>query len=164
MHDGDAPCMSCAGLVGIVPALGMLTTQQNPRGGPIVFPWWQLMLWSLALAFLGVFIAVPLRTQTVIRVRQPQVSPALHCSLPQPGGSALLVLKGQRHWVTVLWQVLHWSVAAPTGAGTAGRCGEAPGRGHQAAESLCCPLLLLGAQDSDCQSAWGLSTAGSSGA
>ena len=33
-----------------------------------MFPWWQLMLWSLALAFLGVFIAVPLRTQTVIKV------------------------------------------------------------------------------------------------
>ena len=52
-----------------MPALGMMTKQQNPMGGPIVFPWWQLMLWSLALAFLGVFIAVPLRTQTVIKVR-----------------------------------------------------------------------------------------------
>ena len=48
----------------------MMNKQQNPAGGPIVFPWWQLMLWSLALAFLGVFIAVPLRTQTVIKVTQ----------------------------------------------------------------------------------------------
>ena len=48
-----------------------------------MFPWWQLMLWSLALAFLGVFIAVPLRTQTVIKVRRPQVSSALRCS-PAP--------------------------------------------------------------------------------
>ena len=62
-----------AGLVGIVPALGMMTTAQNP-GGPIVFPWWKLMLWSLALAFLGVFIAVPLRTQTVIKVRPRRIS------------------------------------------------------------------------------------------
>ncbi len=53
-----------------MPALGMMNKQQNPAGGPIVFPWWQLMLWSLALAFLGVFIAVPLRTQTVIKVTQ----------------------------------------------------------------------------------------------
>lgn len=153
MHDDDAPCMSCAGLVGIVPALGMLTTQQNPRGGPIVFPWWQLMLWSLALAFLGVFIAVPLRTQTVIKVRRPQVSSALHCSPFQPEDSALPCAKGLRDWVTLLWQVLHMSVA--------GRRVLAPGRGHQAAESLCCPLLLLGAQDNDCQSAWSLMTAGS---
>lgn len=63
--------LPCAGLVGIVPALGILTKEQNPAGGPIIFPWWKLMLWSLALAFLGVFIAVPLRTQTVIKVRSP---------------------------------------------------------------------------------------------
>ena len=63
--------LPCAGLVGIVPALGIMTKEQNPAGGPIVFPWWKLMLWSLALAFLGVFIAVPLRTQTVIKVRNP---------------------------------------------------------------------------------------------
>ena len=66
--DSQRSCCA-AGLVGIVPALGMMNKQQNPAGGPIVFPWWQLMLWSLALAFLGVFIAVPLRTQTVIKVR-----------------------------------------------------------------------------------------------
>ena len=63
--------LSRAGLVGIVPALGIMTKEQNPAGGPIIFPCWKLMLWSLALAFLGVFIAVPLRTQTVIKVRSP---------------------------------------------------------------------------------------------
>ena len=80
-----------AGLVGIVPALGMMTKEQNPAGGPIVFPWWKLMLWSLALAFLGVFIAVPLRTQTVIKV----IHASRTCGLPTKDFSA---------WVPRTWQ------------------------------------------------------------
>jgi hypothetical protein len=57
-----------AGLVGIIPALGMMSPEQNPPDGPIVFSPGQLLLWSLGLAFFGVFIAVPLRTQTIIKV------------------------------------------------------------------------------------------------
>ncbi|EIE19928.1 OPT superfamily oligopeptide transporter [Coccomyxa subellipsoidea C-169] len=56
-----------AGLVGIIPALGMMTPRQNPPLGPIVLSPGQLLLWSLGLAFFGVFIAVPLRTQTIIK-------------------------------------------------------------------------------------------------
>jgi len=76
-----------AGLVGIVPALGMMTKEQNPAGGPIVLPWWKLMLWSFALAFLGVFIAVPLRTQTVIKVRHASWTPgwSIKSSFTMPG-------------------------------------------------------------------------------
>ena len=58
-----------AGLVGIIPALGILTPRQNPPLGPIVLSPGQLLLWSLGLAFFGVFMAVPLRTQTIIKVQ-----------------------------------------------------------------------------------------------
>ena len=35
--------------------------------GPVEFSAGQLILWSLALAFIGVFCAVPLRTQTILK-------------------------------------------------------------------------------------------------
>lgn len=56
-----------AGLVGIVPALGMLSPKENPPAGPLRLSFVELMAWSLALAFIGVFLAVPLRTQTIIK-------------------------------------------------------------------------------------------------
>ena len=52
--------------------------------GPISFSGGQLALWSLALAFLGVFCAVPLRTQTILKekLRFPSgVQPVRHTSL-----------------------------------------------------------------------------------
>ncbi|GAA5815109.1 hypothetical protein MFLAVUS_008615 [Mucor flavus] len=55
-----------AGFVGIIPALGQLTAADHPNG-PIVLSAWQLMLWSLGLSFFGVFFAVPLRKQTIIK-------------------------------------------------------------------------------------------------
>lgn len=55
-----------AGFVGIIPALGQLTTFDNPSG-PIILPAWKLMLWSLGLSFIGVFFAVPLRKQAIIK-------------------------------------------------------------------------------------------------
>ena len=55
------------GLVGVIPAMGMMTADQNPPDGPLVLSYGQLVLWSLALAFLGVFCAVPLRTQTILK-------------------------------------------------------------------------------------------------
>jgi uncharacterized oligopeptide transporter (OPT) family protein len=56
--------------VGIVPALGMMTAAQNPPNGAVTFGPGQLLAWSLSLAFFGVFIAVPLRSQTIIKVRE----------------------------------------------------------------------------------------------
>lgn len=56
-----------SGYVGIIPALGMLTPEDNPPDGPVLLNNWQLVLWSLALAYIGVFSAVPLRMQTIVR-------------------------------------------------------------------------------------------------
>ncbi|GAN03520.1 OPT8 oligopeptide transporter [Mucor ambiguus] len=55
-----------AGFVGIVPALSQLTTTDLPTG-PLVLPAWKLILWSQGLAFIGVFFAIPLRKQTIIK-------------------------------------------------------------------------------------------------
>lgn len=55
-----------AGLVGIIPALGLLTPEERPEG-PLVFNTWELLAWCTALAFFGVFVAVPLRYQTIVR-------------------------------------------------------------------------------------------------
>lgn len=54
------------GFVGILPAIGLLTDEE--RGSVDKDQaWWALVLWSLALAFFGVFFAVPLRRQTILR-------------------------------------------------------------------------------------------------
>ncbi|KAI8364695.1 OPT oligopeptide transporter protein-domain-containing protein [Radiomyces spectabilis] len=55
-----------AGFVGVIPALGLLTEEDHP-GGPIVLSFSQLLLWSLGVAFFGVFFAIPLRKETIIR-------------------------------------------------------------------------------------------------
>ncbi|MEM7227626.1 MAG: OPT family oligopeptide transporter [Planctomycetota bacterium] len=52
---------STAGLLAPIPALGMLE-----NGDAIILSYWQLCLWSLAVGFLGVFFAVPLRRQMVV--------------------------------------------------------------------------------------------------
>lgn len=54
------------GFVGIIPALGLLTTDDSPTG-PITLSVWEMVFWSLGVAFFGVFFAVPLRKQTIIR-------------------------------------------------------------------------------------------------
>ncbi|KAK9823302.1 hypothetical protein WJX72_001775 [[Myrmecia] bisecta] len=56
-----------AGLVGVIPALSIMTPEQNPPYGAVTLSAGQLILWSLALAFIGVFCAVPLRVQTILR-------------------------------------------------------------------------------------------------
>ncbi len=48
---------SAAGLLAAIPALGMLGFE---------LAWWQLILWALSVAYLGVFFAVPLRRQMVL--------------------------------------------------------------------------------------------------
>ncbi|KAI8059182.1 OPT oligopeptide transporter protein-domain-containing protein [Gongronella butleri] len=54
------------GFVGVIPALELMTSEDHP-GGAIVLTFWQMVLWSLGVAFFGVFFAVPLRKQTIIR-------------------------------------------------------------------------------------------------
>jgi hypothetical protein len=53
--------------VGIIPAFSIMSPEDNPPNGPLKFSPGQLLLWSTALAFFGVFMAVPLRQQTIIR-------------------------------------------------------------------------------------------------
>lgn len=55
-----------AGLVGIIPALEMLDIKLDGRG-PIRLTWTHLIAWCLAVAFFGVFLAVPLRRQVIIK-------------------------------------------------------------------------------------------------
>lgn len=56
-----------AGFVGVIPAMKHLTVEENPPDGPYSFSTLQLLLWSTTLAFFGVFVAVPLRTQVIER-------------------------------------------------------------------------------------------------
>lgn len=60
-----------AGFVGIVPAFGQLSVEENPPIGGFTLGAWQLLAWSAALAFFGVFFAVPLREQVIIREKLP---------------------------------------------------------------------------------------------
>ncbi|KAF9977517.1 hypothetical protein BGZ73_005788 [Actinomortierella ambigua] len=59
-----------AGFVGIIPALQMMNTEDNPSG-PMFLSTGELILWSIAIAFFGVFIAVPLRKQVIVREKLP---------------------------------------------------------------------------------------------
>jgi uncharacterized oligopeptide transporter (OPT) family protein len=54
-----------AGLVGIIPALEKLLLPRE--GGPLQLNWGSLIIWSIGVAFFGVFFAVPLRRQVIIR-------------------------------------------------------------------------------------------------
>ncbi|KYR00052.1 hypothetical protein DLAC_03195 [Tieghemostelium lacteum] len=56
------------GFVGILPALKELhkETAGSSEPMPVYFSWWALSLWTFALAFFGVFFAVPLRKQTIL--------------------------------------------------------------------------------------------------
>ncbi|KAJ2082476.1 OPT super [Coemansia sp. RSA 988] len=54
------------GFVGILPALKMLDPDEA-RGARTVLGYSQLCAWGLALTFFGVFFAVPLRKQTIVR-------------------------------------------------------------------------------------------------
>lgn len=70
------------GLVGIIPAIEkFLTADESGTGERITLSLSQLMLWSMGLAFFGVFFAVFLRKQVIIREK-----------LPFPSGSATATL------------------------------------------------------------------------
>ncbi|WRT69026.1 uncharacterized protein IL334_006009 [Kwoniella shivajii] len=55
-----------AGLVGIIPALEMLTIKEDGRE-PIKLGYGSLVAWCLAVAFFGVFLAAPLRRQVIVK-------------------------------------------------------------------------------------------------
>ncbi|KAF9578475.1 hypothetical protein BGW38_005701, partial [Lunasporangiospora selenospora] len=75
-----------AGFVGIIPALQMMTLEDNPAGGPFFLSTGNMILWSLAIAFFGVFIAVPLRKQVIVKEK-----------LPFPSGTATAQMIGVLH-------------------------------------------------------------------
>ena len=50
-----------AGLVGIIPALGMMSEKEDGRG-PVVLGYWNLVLWCLAVAFFG-FVDLSMRNE-----------------------------------------------------------------------------------------------------
>ncbi|KAF9926367.1 hypothetical protein FBU30_004031 [Linnemannia zychae] len=75
-----------AGFVGIIPALKLMTIKDNPDGGSVELSAGNLILWSLAIAFFGVFIAVPLRRQVIIKEK-----------LPFPSGTATAQMIGVLH-------------------------------------------------------------------
>ncbi|KAF9311485.1 hypothetical protein BGZ91_006795, partial [Linnemannia elongata] len=76
-----------AGFVGIIPALKLMTLTDNPdHGGSVELSAGHLILWSLAIAFFGVFIAVPLRRQVIIKEK-----------LPFPSGTATAQMIGVLH-------------------------------------------------------------------
>lgn len=54
-----------AGLVGVIPALEKLLEEEE--GGPLDLSTGKLILWSAGVAFFGVFFAVPLRKQVLIK-------------------------------------------------------------------------------------------------
>ncbi|KAI9318812.1 OPT oligopeptide transporter protein-domain-containing protein [Dichotomocladium elegans] len=66
LYDFNTQANHMLGFVGIIPALGLLTTKDHPSG-PIELSTGELILWSLGVAFFGVFFAVPLRKQTIVR-------------------------------------------------------------------------------------------------
>ncbi|GAA5901262.1 uncharacterized protein JCM6883_000156 [Sporobolomyces salmoneus] len=55
-----------AGFVGVVPALAQLNPLQD-RSLPLVLSWQSCLGWSFAVAFFGVFLAVPLRRQVIVK-------------------------------------------------------------------------------------------------
>lgn len=54
-----------AGFVGVIPALETLL--KPSEGGPLHLSMGNLIFWSLGVAFFGVFFAVPLRRQVIIK-------------------------------------------------------------------------------------------------
>ncbi|KAG0265382.1 hypothetical protein DFQ27_000669 [Actinomortierella ambigua] len=98
-----------AGFVGIIPALQMMTKEDNPSG-PMFLTTGELILWSIAIAFFGVFIAVPLRKQVIVREK-----------LPFPSGTATAQMISVLHHtpLKVRDQTIHPPATSATSTATA---------------------------------------------
>lgn len=72
------------GLVGVVPALEFLMKKEE--GAPLTIPLGKLVIWSLGVCFFGVFVAVPLRREVLIREK-----------LKFPSGTATGLMIGVLH-------------------------------------------------------------------
>ncbi|RLV84799.1 putative oligopeptide transporter [Meyerozyma sp. JA9] len=79
------------GLIGIVPAIEkFLSAAETGLGKTIKLSLSQLMVWSLGIALFGVFFAIPLRKQVVVKEK-----------LPFPSGSATATLISVLHKTTL---------------------------------------------------------------
>lgn len=77
----------CYGLIGIIPAIEkFLTVQETGMNKLITFSMKDLMIWSLGLGMFGVFFAIPLRKQVIVKEK-----------LPFPSGSATATLISVLH-------------------------------------------------------------------
>ncbi|KAG0375742.1 hypothetical protein BGX24_008706 [Mortierella sp. AD032] len=85
-----------AGFVGIIPAMQMMTEEDNPSG-PVFLSAWEMILWCLAIAFFGVFIAVPLRKQVIIEEKLPFPSGTATAQMIGVLHNAPLVVKESKH-------------------------------------------------------------------
>ena len=72
------------GFVGVLPALNYLLTPEE--NGPLILSTWKLMVWAVGICFFGVFIAVPLRREVLIREK-----------LKFPSGTATALMIGVLH-------------------------------------------------------------------
>lgn len=60
------------GLIGIIPAMEkFMTPEESGLGQYIKFSLRELMIWSTGLAFFGVFIAIPIRYQVLVKEKLP---------------------------------------------------------------------------------------------
>lgn len=77
----------CYGLIGIIPAIEkFLTPEESGLGRSLKFSTGELIIWSMGLGLFGVFFAVPLRKQVVVKEK-----------LPFPSGSATATLISVLH-------------------------------------------------------------------
>ena len=66
------------GCVGVIPALEYLLKPSEE--GPLHLETWRLILWSLGIGYFGVFVAVPLRKEVIIREKLPFPSGTGRCT------------------------------------------------------------------------------------
>ncbi|KAI5950285.1 OPT8 [Candida jiufengensis] len=77
----------CYGFIGIIPAIEkFLNPEETGLGHKIIFSTKELIIWSLGLGLFGVFFAIPLRKQVIIKEK-----------LPFPSGSATATLISVLH-------------------------------------------------------------------
>ncbi|EFP87775.1 uncharacterized protein PGTG_13561 [Puccinia graminis f. sp. tritici CRL 75-36-700-3] len=81
-----------AGLIGIIPALAQLNLESDGLA-PITFSPVALITWCFAIAFFGVFLAIPLREQVIIKEK-----------LPFPSGTATAQILALLHQKPMLSQ------------------------------------------------------------